>query len=158
MRALILLLVIVGVVGCDGAIEVCHFASGRPCPSDRACLGPQGDECNYYACRPEEGVILGTAIACQAGVTEPVAGGPFNCDPATIAVDRGLLTPPPAPCPLGSLWSIHLPPDTGGVYGHWGRCVPVAQCRPIPCDPAFAGDGCPSDHVCAAATRTCVAP
>ena len=146
-------LVAAALVGCEQAadVEVCHFASGRPCRADEVCLGAKGDECNYYVC--QDGALIGGAVACSAGEVPAAPGGPFTCDPSAIerAPGTGGFVPPPAPCPLGGLWTID--PARGVPYG---ACVPVAQCAPLPCDPAFAGDGCPADHVCDAATSTCV--
>jgi len=101
-------------------------------------------------------MLVSGAVGCGTGVTAPVPGGPFDCDPSLIARDpaaRGGFTPPSGPCPIGSLWAL----DTTRALPYL-FCVPVAQCRPIACDPRYAGDGCPADYVCAAATRTCVAP
>lgn len=135
-----------------GAVPAqCHFASGRPCPPGVLCMAPQGDECNYVYCSVEP-ALVGTAVGCQADTVAPVAGGPFNCDPATVTLPQHSVTPPPAPCPLGGLYALDPARALPFV-----QCVPVAQCQPIACDPAFAGDGCPSAHRCDAETRTCVA-
>jgi hypothetical protein len=136
------------------AIEVCHFESGRPCPADTVCLGTQGNECNYFAC-DVDGQLVGTAIGCQAGTVDPVAGAPFNCDPATLSNDAapGSITPPQGACPLGALYALDPAQPFPFLF-----CVPVEQCAPIACDPQFDGDGCPSGYGCSAATRTCAAP
>lgn len=130
----------------DSGPPTCHFASGRPCPAGVVCLGAQGNECNYYTC-DADGALVGTAIACMPGTIPASGAGPHDCDPTHVTVGVG--TPPPAPCPLGGLYTIE--------NGFYRTCVPVAECRPLPCDPAFAGDGCPSNHTCDAATHTCVA-
>ncbi len=142
----------------EPSIKVCHFASGRPCPADTVCLGSKGNECNYASCdsQDDSDTPVGTAVACAPGETAPVAGGPFNCDPSTIARDPlegGAFPPPNGVCPLGSLYA--LDPARASPYLF---CVPVEQCEPLPCDPQFAGDGCPADLVCAPASGTCVAP
>ncbi|HVK85948.1 MAG TPA: hypothetical protein VM513_17630 [Kofleriaceae bacterium] len=144
----------VALAGCESGADdaTCYFPSGRPCHLGEVCLGRQLDECNYYsACN--DGGLAGTAIACTHEPIEPVAGGPFLCDPSLIPRNSTRdFTPPPAPCPLGSLWA--LDPERELPYI---QCVPVAQCEPIRCDPAFAGDGCPSNHECDAVTYTCIA-
>lgn len=155
MRRILFLIAILAGCGSEDQIEVCHFASGRPCPSDQLCLGEKGDECRYLSCVQGE-IVSGGAIACSAGTTDPQPGGPFNCDPATVAHDPDAetgFTPPNGACPIGSLYA--LDPARALPYLF---CVPVAQCAPIACDPAFAGDGCPADYVCDGASRTCVAP
>ncbi len=129
---------------CRDAPRVCHFESGRPCVEGEICLGTRGAECGYVACL--EGGLGGSLPGCSRGTVEPVADGPFDCDPANLELDGYL--PPPAPCPLGALYSIE--------DGFYGRCVPVSQCLPLPCDPAYGGDGCPIDYVCDAASSTCV--
>ncbi|MEZ4404561.1 MAG: hypothetical protein R3B06_31360 [Kofleriaceae bacterium] len=123
----------------------CAFPSGRPCPPGQACLASPGDECNYVACI--DGELLGTAVACSAEPIPSTGGGPYDCDPASVPVTTGLL-PPPAPCPLGGLYTIER--------GFFRTCVPVEECAPLPCDPAYGGDGCPSSYTCAPASRTCV--
>jgi hypothetical protein len=152
MRALIAVVLLI-VAACDTRepeieIEVCHFDSGRPCPADTVCLGSQGAECNYVACR-DDGSLESTAIGCSTDEAPPLTGGPFDCDPGIIVREPGSLTPPAWTCPLGSLVKIVDNQLTG-------PCVPLAQCKPIACDPAFRGDGCPVDHDCDATSRTCV--
>jgi hypothetical protein len=166
MRALFVSLLLLGVTAaCNGSGDpgdvdhdappqaaVCHFTSGRPCTADHACMGAKGDECNYYACN--DGQLLGGAVGCSPGTVEPIAGGPFNCDPASIALTQpGLLTPPNGACPIGSLWALDASREIPYL-----QCVPLDQCVPIPCDPQWNGDGCPGDYVCDAASSTCVAP
>lgn len=129
------------------APRVCHFESGRPCAEGDICLGTQGNECSYAACDGESGELFGAPVACLRGTVEPLPGGPFNCDPSDLDFGGGYL-PPRAPCPLGALYSIE-----GTTYG---ACVPVSQCRPLPCDPAYGGDGCPIDYTCDAGSSTCV--
>ena len=129
------------------AAEVCHFPSGRPCRDDAVCMGRQGNECNYVSC--EEGELRSTAVGCGTAEVAPLPGGPFDCDPAVIVRTPGSLTPPSFPCPLGSLHRV----ENNTVYG---PCVPLAQCKPIACDPDFGGDGCPSTHTCDPSSRTCV--
>jgi hypothetical protein len=127
--------------------RVCHFPSGRPCVEGEICLGEQGLECGYVYCEPDTGSLAASAPgACFPGPTPEQPGGPFDCDPGNLDLDGYL--PPSAPCPLGALWSIE--------NGFYGRCVPVTQCLPLPCDPRYGGDGCPSDYVCDAASSTCV--
>jgi len=132
--------------GPDAAPVVCHFQSGRPCVEGDICLGPQGGECNYAFCDPMSDDILGTAVACMRGQIDTTPAGPFDCDPALLQY-QGYL-PPPAPCPLGALYTIQ--------NGAWGNCVAVSNCKPLPCNPAYGGDGCPIDYVCDAASSTCV--
>jgi hypothetical protein len=129
--------------GSDGPPDACYFASGRPCSVGEVCLGEAGDECNYYTC--QDGRLIGGAVGCAPGEVPPVAGGPFDCDPSLIT--SGDSTPPPSPCPLGGLYTIE--------DGFFGRCVPVAQCQPLPCNPAFNDDGCPSSYTCDGASSTC---
>jgi hypothetical protein len=149
MRRLLAFLVLLGCA--DDAPAVCHFPSGRPCRADEVCLGSQGGECNYVGCAVDgdgRGELRGTAVACAAAPVAPAAGGPFVCDPGAFTdVRAGVFTPPRAPCPLGGLWTIE--------DGFWGTCVPVAQCLPLPCDPAYGDDGCPSSQRCDDASRTC---
>ncbi len=154
MRALLAFCVLVACGDSSDEVQVCHFESGRPCPADTVCLGPQGTECNYYVCT-SDGSITGTALGCQAGVTDPVSGGPFNCDPATVTREpsEGGITPPQGGCFLGALRVI----DPSSSVFPFRECVPVSQCLPIACDPQFNGDGCPSGTTCDAATETCVA-
>ena len=130
------------------AVEVCHFPSGRPCRSDTVCLADQGVECNYIYC--DEGHLRSTAIGCGFGEVPPLEGGPFDCDPSVIVRRPGPLLPPNGYCPLGSLRRI----ENNGLYSH--DCVPLAQCKPIPCDPAYRGDGCPSTYTCDPTSSTCV--
>lgn len=156
-RILFLIAFVAGCASDPGSeVEVCHFASGRPCPADQLCLGEKGGECQYLSCVQGE-IVSGGAVACVAGTTDPQAtGAPFNCDPATVPRDpeaESAFTPPNGPCPIGSLYA--LDPARALPYLF---CVPVAQCAPIACDPGFAGDGCPADYGCDGATRTCVAP
>jgi hypothetical protein len=150
MRPNLGLLVFVAIAGCadeESVIEsvICHFPSGRPCPLGVACLGEQGNECNYSFCT-EDGQLLDGGVGCTTGNVAITGGGPYDCDPASLRVYS---TPPPAPCPLGGLWTV----ENGG----FGMCVPVAECRALACDPQYGGDGCPSNHRCDAATNTCVA-
>jgi len=155
MRALIASLILVAACGdSSDDVQICHFPSGRPCPADTVCLGIQGAECNYYTCTPD-GDIVGTALGCLAGDTEPQPGGPFNCDPATVTIEpsQGGITPPQGGCFLGALRVI----DPSSSVFPFRECVPISQCLPIACDPQFHGDGCPSGTGCDAASRTCVA-
>jgi len=155
MRVLIVLYLFAACSNDPGdEVQVCYFESGRPCPADTICLGPQGTECNYYPCQPD-GSIIGSALGCQAGTTDPVAGGPFNCDPATIVREpaEGGITPPQGGCFLGALRVL----DPAFPSFPFRDCVPVSQCAPIACDPQFNGDGCPSGYGCDAASRTCTA-
>ena len=154
MRALLAatLLCLTACTSNDPAAHDCHFVSGRPCADGDVCMGAKGDECNYPTC--VDGDLFSGAVFCQPGTTEPVPGGPFNCDPATIPGGReGVIIPPNGTCPLGSLYA--LDPARAAPYLF---CVPVAQCAPIPCDPQWNGDGCPADFVCDSGSRTCVAP
>jgi hypothetical protein len=134
------------------AIETCHFVSGRPCEPGELCMGTKGGECNYYTCTRDG--IVGSAIGCFADEVEPVEGGPFNCDPATVVHTSGetARTPPNGWCPIGSLYALN--PESIIPYLF---CVPLEQCAPIACDPQWNGDGCPSGYGCDAATETCVA-
>lgn len=155
MRAVLVLGLIAAACSNDAGDEVtlCYFESGRPCPADTVCLGPKGDECNYYTCQPD-GSIVGTALGCLEGDTEPQpTGAPFNCDPATITREpgEGGFTPPQGGCFLGALRVI----DPSRPVFPFGACVPVEQCLPIACDPRFDGDGCPSGLGCDADSRTC---
>lgn len=137
----------------DAADAVCHFASGRPCAPGELCLGPPGNECNYYTCTG--GALIGTAIACAAAPIAPATAGPYVCDPATVRVAEATITPPPAPCPLGGLYALQVSDAfVGGAQ--FEACVPTEACAPIACDPAYAGDGCPTGYGCAPATGRCV--
>lgn len=135
----------VAVDAAPDALALCHFTSGRPCAPGTTCLGAQGNECNYATCAG--GQLLSTSIACGAATYPAAPSGPLvGCDPAALAVHG---TPPPAPCALGDLRTIT-------AAGAWGPCVSTRQCRPLPCDATWLGDGCPSFHRCDAATSTCV--
>jgi hypothetical protein len=128
---------------------VCHFPSGRPCAAGDICMNVKGSECEPVLCNGETRRLeVGGAAACVPGQTDPVPGGPFDCDPAHLDF-RGGITPPPAPCRIGALFQIN-----GTTYGM--QCVPVSQCLPLPCDPQYSGDGCPSNYACDATTLTCV--
>jgi len=132
--------------GHDGSTQAatCKFESGRPCPPGTTCLGAQGNECNYYNCQGDR--LEGTAIACGTATYPTPAVGPLvSCDPAELARHG---TPPPGPCALGELHSIT-------AAGGWGSCVSTRQCKPLACDPAWQGDGCPSFHTCDPATSLC---
>jgi hypothetical protein len=146
MRTLVACFLLAALAGCDDTPPVCHFPSGRPCPTGAACLNVQGQECSYVACL--DGTLQGAAVACMPGPIQPSGTGPHDCDPSGVPAPDGLLTPPNGGCPIGGLYTI--------VNHFWGTCVPVAECRPLPCDPAYAGDGCPSNHGCDALTRLCV--
>ena len=140
----------------DSADAVCHFASGRPCAPGELCLGPQGEECNYYTCT--DGALVGTAVGCSTAPVDPVSSGPFTCDPAAVRLRDATITPPPEPCPLGGLYALQVSDAfVGGAQ--FQACVPTDTCAPIACDPAYAGDGCPTGYGCDAATRRCaIAP
>ena len=152
MRILITAVLLLTTAACDARepeIEVCHFDSGRPCRADTVCLAEQGGDCNYVACR-EDGSLESTALGCSSVPARPVPGGPFECDPSMIVREPGSLTPPgEGPCPLGSLLRV----ENNELRG---PCVPLAQCKPIACDPVYRGDGCPSEYACDPASRTCV--
>lgn len=153
MRISLALILLVAACGDSSDAAVCHFPSGRPCGPGELCLARAGDECNYVTCA--DGALQSTAVACQAGTTAPVAGGPFVCDPAQVALAQaGTLTPPPAPCPLGSLYALTVTDQFVGG-GQFVQCVPLSQCQPIACDPAYAGDGCPTGYGCDATLRQC---
>jgi hypothetical protein len=57
-----------------------------PCRRGELCLGEQGDECRYFACVDGE-LTTGSGVACQASDVEPIAGGPFLCDPSQLPSD-----------------------------------------------------------------------
>jgi hypothetical protein len=128
-----------------GQPYVCHFPSGRPCVEGDICIGMQGNECNYVFCDPRTGGVFGTAVGCGRGKFDTTPAGPFDCDPALVQYEAYR---PPMPCPLGGLYTIQ--------NGGWGTCVAVSNCKPLPCNPAYKGDGCPSDYVCDATSSTCV--
>lgn len=125
----------------DPSDAVCHFASGRPCAPGELCLGPQGNECNYYTCT--DGALVGTAVGCSVAPIAPATGGPFTCDPAAVRLAGTGITPPAAPCPLGGLYALQVS-DAFVGGGQFLACVPIDACGSIACDPAFDGDGCPS--------------
>ncbi len=154
LRLLLGASLLLGACADDPADAVCHFPSGRPCAPGELCLGSPGDECNYYTCT--DGALLGSAVACSAGAITPVSGGPFVCDPAAVRLAGAMITPPPAPCPLGGLYALQVSDAfVGGAQ--FQACVPTDACQPIACDPAYGGDGCPSGFGCAPATGRCVA-
>lgn len=145
--ALLLLFAACGESGSEIDVEVCYFASGRPCRAGEVCLGGQGNECNYAMCSTANGEarLVGTQIACsELQPFEDVPGAPFNCDPADIVGE----TPPRTPCGLGGLWTVT-------ENGFWGQCVHASQCLPLRCDPAFGDEGCVVGYYCDAGTRTC---
>jgi hypothetical protein len=133
----------------DPEVGVCHFPSGRPCREDAVCMSTQGSECNYVSCEYRQ--LRSTMADCSSEEVPPLPGGPFDCDPGLIVRMQGRLTPPSVRCPLGSLHRVEN--DTVD-----GPCVPLAQCKPIACDPAYGGDGCPSNYACDPASSTCVPP
>jgi hypothetical protein len=95
-----------------------------------------------------DGELWGTAVACEPDEVEPGPNPPYHCDPSAISPYTE--TPPQEPCPLGALQAI--------ADGFYAGCVPVEQCEPLACDPAYGGDGCPIDYMCDETSSTCRLP